>query len=336
MSPELSAFLTANGTALVLVLGFVAVIGIVQWRKARAAEQEHEYKQALIEKGVPVADIEKAVAAKPPARRGLFEQFAALSGGAKAGLIVGFVVVTVVTVSTVAGAIHSHAFWSHVREQQANAGQRPADVVPPTVQPADTIAGNAYYLDLQPVANGRLDDKTSSLASLTQKRREFGGVPFQIGPGYLRLRGQQHPELPLEATGIRVGFAFDKLHALHATMFGAFGDATHRFHVADGTEVGRFRVRYTDKTETVIPIVYGKDVRDAWNWDKSRAVTRGKVVWTGTTPAATKEGVSLRLYLTTWDNPRPDAEVSHIDFIATGTTAASPFCVALTAERAVK
>ncbi len=161
-------------------------------------------------------------------------------------------------------------------------------------------------------------------------------MPFQVGPGYVRLRGKNYPDLPAEAKGVRVGFKFDKLHALHATNCGAFGGAGHRFHQPDGTEVGRLRLRYADATEHVIPVVYGQDVRDSWDWDKSRPTTRGRVAWTGTTPAATKEGVSVRLYLTTWENPRPDAEVAHIDYVSAGDTAASPVCIAITAERAAK
>ena len=236
--------------------------------------------------------------------------------------------------------MHTRAFFEHVQHQQAIGAQQPP---PPPVVPApakgEAIAGNAFYLDLQPVANQKLADPVAenghSLADFPQKRREFGGVPFQSGPGYVRLKGKNHPNLPAEATDIRVGFAFDKLHILHGTEYGAFGDAVHRFHVAEGTEVGRYRVGYADETELVIPVVYGRDVRDIWNWDKSRATARGKVVWTGRSPAATREGVTLRMYLTTWENPRPGDEVTHIDFVS-AETAASPVCIAITAERAAK
>jgi hypothetical protein len=337
MSPELSAFVTANGTVLIVVLGALAAVGIVQWRKARTAEQEFEYKKALLDRGTPVEEIERATAAKEPgapARRGLLEQFGALSGGTKAGII--FAVV--VALSMAGSAFHTVAFWSSVREHRSGAPQ-PGSEVPPA-EHADTIAGHAFYLDLQPVANQKLADVTGdnghSLARLPQKRREFAGVPFQVGPGYVRLKGKNRPELPAAASGVRVGFKFDRLHVLHGTEYGAFGDASHRYHVPEGTEIGRYRVRYADGGEQTVPVVYGQDVRDAWNWDKSRPVSRGKVAWTGTSPGAAKEGVNLRLYLTTWTNTRPDAEVATIDFVSAGDTAASPFCVALTAERAAK
>lgn len=328
MSPELSAFVAANGTVIVLVAGVLAVVGLVQWRKVRTAEQEHEYRQSLLEKGL-VPPPERPVAR--PVRRGWFEQFAALSGGAKAGVI--FVVI--VALSMVSSTIHGIVFWSNVRQQHVYAApQPPREVVPPTVPPADPIDGHAYYLNLQPFANHKLaaNDDGNTLAALPQKRQELRGVPFQIGPGYVRLRGKNQPQWPAEVKNIPVGFAFDKLHILHGTQYGGFGDAAHRFHVPDGTEIGQYRVRYADKSEKVIPVVYGQDVRDLWDWDHERATTRGLVAWTGTSPAATREGVSLRLYLTTWKNPRPDAEVTHIDYASEANTAASPFCVALTAE----
>jgi hypothetical protein len=333
MSPELSAFISTNGTLLILVVGALVVVGLVQWRKVRVAEHDYEFKKALLEKGTPVGDIEKASAAK--ARRGLIDQFAELSGGAKAGIIAGTVIVLIVALGCIGGAVHSVAFYSHAHEQSASAPQ-PA---PAPVESVDTVRGHVFYLDLQAVANQKLTDVIDnghSFSQLPRKRREYGGVPFQVGPGYVRLQGNIRQELPPEVNDVRVGMTFDRLHILHGTEYGAFGDAKHRFHVAEGTEIGRYRVRYADGSERSVPIVYGSDVRDAWNWDRSRPVSRGKVVWTGSSPGAAKEGVSLRLYLTTWDNPQPNVEAKAIDLVSAGDTAASPNCFALTAERAVK
>ena len=339
MNPEVSAFLTANGTAVVLVVGALAAIGLVQWRKIRIAEQELEYKQRLIEQGFPIPEVERTVSPRVPVRRGLIDQFGALSGGTKAGIIVGFVIVFTVGVSCIAGAIHGAAYWSSVRH--APVAQQPYLEDPLLGAHVDPIRGDATVLDLQSVANQRLNagvegDRGHSFATMQQKRQELRGVPFQIGPGYVRLRGNNHPELPSEAKGIRVGFKLDKLHIFHGTEFGAFGDATHRFHVPDGTEIGQYRVQFADKSERVIPVVYGEDVRDVWNWDRSRATNRGVVAWTGRNTSATREGTTLRVYLTTWPNPRPEVEIASIDYVSEGTTAATPFCIALTAERARK
>jgi hypothetical protein len=337
MSPELSAFITANGTVLILVVGALIAVGLVQWRKVRVGEQEHEYKKALLDKGTPPEEIER-VAAKSgrPVRRGLLEQFGALSGGGKAGVVIALIVVISVVTGSISSVMHSQTFAESVRQQAARSAESPSPSSTPAVGPFDTIRGNIFYLDLQPVANQKLTDVTGenghSFAALPQKRREFGGVPFQVGPGYVRLKGTNRPKLPQEVTDVCVGLKFDKLHILHGTEYGAH----NKFHVSDGTEIGHYLVRYADEKEETIPVVYGKDVRDSWNWDRSQPVSRGKVAWTGSSPGASKEGVFLRLYLTSWDNPRPDKEVTHLDFVSAGDTHASPFCVALTAERAVK
>jgi hypothetical protein len=340
MNADFAAFLSANATTVIIVLGLLGAWGIFQWRKVRIAEQESELKRAMIERGTPITEVERAVAVRPPTRRGWIDQFGGLSGGAKAGIIVAFFIFSVVTVSCIAGTIQAITFWSRARDQQYMP-PRPPEMpsVLTQVEKADSIAGHAFYLDLQPVANQKLTDITGdnkhSLGTLPQKRREFGGVPFQVGPEYVRLRGNNRKELSAEANNIRVGFAFDKLHIFHGAEYGAIADPTHRFHVPEGTEIGHYRVRYTDDNERVIPIVYGEDVRDIWDWDKSRRVSRGRVVWTGKNPHA-QPGVTLQLFLTTWTNPRPTVEVAAIDFISAGDTNASPFCVALTAERSVK
>jgi hypothetical protein len=38
----------------------------------------------------------------------------------------------------------------------------------------------------------------------------------------------------------------------------------------------------------------------------------------------------IRLYATTWENPRPGVEVLDLDYVSLGRTAAAPFCVAIT------
>ena len=51
------------------------------------------------------------------------------------------------------------------------------------------------------------------------------------------------------------------------------------FFVPDGVEVGHFQIHYANGQERAIPVIYGEDVRDAWNWDQSRAVKRGRIVY---------------------------------------------------------
>src|SRR5262249_53298388 len=82
-----------------------------------------------------------------------------------------------------------------------------------------------------------------------------------------------------------------------------------------------------------IPIVYGKHVRDWFFVDGEKGVSNGSVPWTGDNKRATQVGARIRVYLTTWQNPKPGKKVMSIDYIAfKDKTVAAPFCVAMTAE----
>jgi hypothetical protein len=211
-------------------------------------------------------------------------------------------------------------------------------VVPRMPHESLKMTGGLRSISLGPRANQSLntsfneDGPDNSLMELAGGVQKLGGVMFRIEPGCIRLRGNQRPKLPQAAEGIPVGFCLDKLHLLHATEFGAFGDESHPFFVKDGTHIGDYKVHYGDGSTATISIVYGEDVRDWWNWDKSKETKRGKVVWTGKNANAGKYDVALRLYLTTWDNPKPDLQVTTIDYVSVGQTAAGPFCVAITAH----
>jgi hypothetical protein len=75
-----------------------------------------------------------------------------------------------------------------------------------------------------------------------------------------------------------------------------------------------------------------EDVRDWWEFDEGKPVTRGRVVWTGHNLAADKFQVTIRLYLGVWENPHPEKMVKAIDYISSTDTKCRPFCVAMTVE----
>ena len=79
--------------------------------------------------------------------------------------------------------------------------------------------------------------------------------------------------------------------------------------------------------------MFGKDVRDWWFRDDEKEASRSKVAWKGDNELAAKYGCRLRLYLSTWENPKPDSKVISIDYIGQKeATVAAPFCAALTLE----
>jgi hypothetical protein len=194
--------------------------------------------------------------------------------------------------------------------------------------PPFSPTGNLAWIDLEPVANAKLGHYGgSSLEELPQGEQTLGGVQFRIADAMVRLAGRgQHGNLPEKVEGISIAQRFDRLYLLHGVEWG-----TGR---ADGTTIGHYRVRYEDRSTEEIPIVLGEDVRCSWNLDQSKAATRGRVVWTGMNVRTRSEGVTLRLYLSVWENPHPDKIVAQIDCVST-MTRAGPFCVAMTVEGAV-
>jgi serine/threonine protein kinase/WD40 repeat protein/thiol-disulfide isomerase/thioredoxin len=194
--------------------------------------------------------------------------------------------------------------------------------------------GKLSHVDLQPKANKKLGDTTwmntsaDWLGELPQGEQTFGGVKFRIGQGSIHL-GSTDPQLldkPRQVEGIQVKVNLTSLYILHSTRCG---------FVPDRTLIGKYQVKYHDGTQETIPIVYGEDLRDSWNIDQSKPVSRGTVVWEGSNAAVRSKNLTLRLYLTKWTNPRPEKEVATIDYVSTNTIAA-PFCVAMTAEQAAE
>jgi hypothetical protein len=197
-----------------------------------------------------------------------------------------------------------------------------------------SVAGTAEKrftpLDLQAKTNhkckvsfqrGRYPGNT--LASLPTGEQTFHGIMFQVGEGVIQLGSTVLQDKPAKVTGIPVGKKFSKLHILHATGF---------FLSEQDTPIGAYTVHYEDGTSATIPIIYGKDVLDWWKYPANPEPTRGKVAWEGENEGARGFGATIRLYLTTWENPHPAKTVTSIDYASTMDTDCAPFCVAITVE----
>ncbi len=194
--------------------------------------------------------------------------------------------------------------------------------------------GRLALVDMKAKCNQNINDLSgggdfegNGLAELLRGERVLGGVRFCIGDTMIQLISTNLTTAPKQVEGIPVDRTVARLYFLHGTQWGA-PDA-----MPDGTTVGQYRVRYDDGSSASIPIVYGQDVRDWWNTDQRRPVTRGRVVWTGSNRASEQEAfrTTLRLYLGVWENPDPKKKVTGIDFLSENTICA-PFCIAITAE----
>jgi hypothetical protein len=178
--------------------------------------------------------------------------------------------------------------------------------------------------DFSDVTNG------NNLANLPDGDQTLLGIPFRIGPRMIALGSPSKPERPVRVEGIDVNKQLMKLHFLHATEFGE-GEPGSDNYVPEGTKIGYYTVYYEDKSHETIPIVYGVDVRDWWFNVLSKSPSRGKVAWKGTNAFSTELRSEIRLYVTSWQNPKPTVPVTRIDFVSTE-SAAAPFCVAISAE----
>ncbi|HEY5911088.1 MAG TPA: protein kinase [Verrucomicrobiae bacterium] len=205
----------------------------------------------------------------------------------------------------------------------------------------------ARQIDLSKHYNLRLDanielfynpaDVDFNLSQFPAGCVELLGVPFDargvlMARAFDPLRSRQQAEerwepLPVRVEGIPVNQHAQKLHVLHGARLVWTTD------LKDGTPVGAYVWHFEDGTTHEEPIIYGCHLRNWWVPDTEPPVDleRGRIAWVGNTPFARKYGARLRVYLTTYANPRPDLKVSHIDFVSKMTQAA-PFLIALTTE----
>jgi hypothetical protein len=164
--------------------------------------------------------------------------------------------------------------------------------------------------------------ENNNLKSLPTGKQKFGDVEFEVGDGLMQL-GSESVEKPKEIKDIRVGRAMKNLHFLQACGY----------NTEDDTVIGKYVVHYEDKTTADIEIVYGRDVVDWWAYPDRKGPTVGKAVWEGENEASKGFEAKIKLYLMTWQNPKPEKVVTTIDFIATKPDQpAAPFCVAITAD----
>jgi hypothetical protein len=191
-----------------------------------------------------------------------------------------------------------------------------------------------YYIALLPKANMKLTDglgsgiESNNLAELPKGEQTFAKRAFKIENGLIHLSGTLTKDKPAKVEGIKVDRRFAKIHILHGTCWGGTGEEADENL---GMLIGEYRIQYDDKTTAQIPIEYGKDVRDWWDWDKGRAVTRGTLAWQGTNDSMKNDDMKIRLYVTTWQNPHPRKLITAIDYHSSNTLCA-PFCVAMTGE----
>jgi hypothetical protein len=191
------------------------------------------------------------------------------------------------------------------------------------------------FVDLQPSGNQKLsapltvdDADGNSLDPVPRGEQEMAGTRFRIGEKMIHLRSKHAADLPEKVEGIKLDAAFDRLSILHSTGYGE----GQMIKVEDGTEIGAYVVHYADKSRVRVPIRYGEDLLDWWDWPDRTELKRVKVAWTGTNPASERNDRKIRLFARTRENPHPETKVTAIDF-KSNVTDCDPFLIALTLEK---
>jgi beta-lactamase regulating signal transducer with metallopeptidase domain len=162
------------------------------------------------------------------------------------------------------------------------------------------------------------------LAALAIGRQTLGGVPFQVD-GIVQLSGtpgEAAAGFPTAIKNIKIDRSFSKLHLLHACAG----------KESDGVVIAKIIIHYTDGLQRELPIAYGSQARDWQFWDfEALNDSESAMAWTGENLFVRAQKGSLRLYRTTWTNPRPQSQVAGIDYTSAQSRSA-PFMVALSVE----
>jgi hypothetical protein len=167
----------------------------------------------------------------------------------------------------------------------------------------------------------------NNLAQMPAGHRTFDGIRFHVA-GIIQLADgndvtQTNNPYPESVEDIPVNRICRQLHLLHGTTQG----------LGDQLVVASLVLHYADGTTGKLDIVYGRHVYDWWFKGSSHlSLASGtKVAWVGQNPEAAREGYRIRIFKSSFNNPKPDVRIKTIDYVS-ALTPSGPFLLALTVE----
>lgn len=208
---------------------------------------------------------------------------------------------------------------------------------------------NEFPIDLSRYVTAKLTEPlgedlfwtNNNLAALPTGVHVFGGVPFNIKGTVQLISSVINPyvrSFPESREGIAIGRKITKLHLLHGVLNGPDWNLTRRPPPGFPVEpVAKLVLHYADGTQSELPIVDGKDVMPILAAYVPRTLSflenSAELAWVGTNPHLKdyEPATFLHLYRTTWQNPKPDVQVTAVDYVSTMTKAA-PLMAGLTVE----
>ena len=197
--------------------------------------------------------------------------------------------------------------------------------------PTRELGTDARLIDLSAFYNASLrgnwcgDQTGDDLAALPTGIQLLAGTKFDIR-GVVQLGGRKFEagRFPGQVAGIPLAAKAARIHFLQAVVWGN--------EDPPGMTIGKYVLHYADGSVLDRPLVLGRDALDWHALSVSSGVGDPTVAWTCENTNSVAEQRPIRLYVTTWENPLPEAEIARLDFVSAGRVAA-PFLVAVTIER---
>jgi hypothetical protein len=200
---------------------------------------------------------------------------------------------------------------------------------------------NEITISLKPYVNCKLtdpladepDQKDHTMSELPMGVHTYGGVPFDV-EGIVQLNGPSlqggTKQWPSEIKDITIGHPFKKLHLLQS--------AFHIDSPGDQQAFAKLILHYADGSKEELQLVDGVHALRCTSKEVPPFLPMlqeppTELAWLGFNPylKANNSGGSLHLYRTTLENPKPDKQVTTVDYISTMSRPA-PLMVGLTVE----
>jgi RNA polymerase sigma factor (sigma-70 family) len=212
-------------------------------------------------------------------------------------------------------------------------------------QRVDETTG-ATLIDLKPFLNTALTDspaspkniKANNLAQLPAGTNIYAGVPFDV-EGTIQLMGNCFRKygkvFPAKIENLPIGRTCAKIHLLH-------GESSIPWEQS-GMPVATLILHYASGAQEEINLVAGAQAFDFWgptgkyglrNKPEIKPSPGTELAWIGTNPWVQKwiPNFRIRLYRTTFANPRPQESISSCDYVSDMAQNTAPFLVGLTVE----
>jgi WD40 repeat protein len=202
------------------------------------------------------------------------------------------------------------------------------------VAPRPSDAGDDQ-IDLSTIYNAALNEVWQpvhdyfhldlDLAALSPGKHLFEGLYFDIrGVIQLRLNDPRWMQFPA-SVDIPINRKIQKFHVVHSAVY-------YQPQAGEGPTIGTYRLHYEDGGNAIKTINYGIHLRTFLGASDPRTdCERSNLVWQWRKPTSRRSSSFRRLFKATYENPRPNERVTHIEFRSADTHTA-PFLVGLTME----